>query len=393
MVGQLAGYWLGDRFGRSLFERPSMARFLPQLEAAQERLDRGGWKVLVVIRFAAVIKAFVPLVAGMSRMRFGPFLIGNVVGAFLWGSLYTLIGFLAGHQWPVVQSWMARGGLVVAGIWVVVLLVILATRWVANHPDTVRRWFIRVGRTRPGYRLVRLVHPTTGARGPATALLVVAGILAMTLWAFGVLLLDVLSREGVFLLDLPIVSYASRFQLPSLRVGARLFGTSTPPVVSAVVMLAMALYHWWRGRRITAIGVALGLSGQWVIVQLVQALVGRRSLVAVVDYGFPSEYMGALATLVVFAIWPWEPRSWKTTVWQAGAALAVLLTVTGSRVLLALEYPVDLVAGMAVGLAWSVVVAALFHERAALHLARLWEAVSHGPPSSPSSSSSSTSAS
>jgi undecaprenyl-diphosphatase len=99
--------------------------------------------------------------------------------------------------------------------------------------------------------------------------------------------------------------------------------------------------------------------GQWAIVEATRLIVARpapqvTALVSRGEYGFPSEYMAALAAVLVIVAWPWRPRRWEWTVfWFAAGALAVTLA-GASRLALLLAYPSDILAGVAVGAGWAV---------------------------------------
>jgi membrane-associated protein len=55
-------------------------------------------------RFLPVLRAFVPLAAGVGRMPYRTFVTFNIIGAFLWGVGLTLIGYFLG-QIPFVADY------------------------------------------------------------------------------------------------------------------------------------------------------------------------------------------------------------------------------------------------------------------------------------------------
>ena len=71
IMGESIGYWLGRRYGESLIRKiPLVRRLEPKLETAKDYFaERGGWTVAVG-RYATAAGAFVPFVAGTTRMPY-----------------------------------------------------------------------------------------------------------------------------------------------------------------------------------------------------------------------------------------------------------------------------------------------------------------------------------
>jgi membrane protein DedA with SNARE-associated domain len=91
MVGRWAGFPLLERFGRyvGLTERRLMlGRYLFKIH---------GGKVVFVGRFVAILRTFVALMAGASRMDWKVFLLWNAVGGVAWTVLYGTGAYLLGN--------------------------------------------------------------------------------------------------------------------------------------------------------------------------------------------------------------------------------------------------------------------------------------------------------
>jgi len=125
VLGSAAGYWISRLYGRALFERPD-SRFFKQshLRKAEAFYDKHGGKALVIARFLPVVRTFVPIVAGVTRMPFGRFLAYNIVGALLWAVGLTLAGYLLG-------TWIAGFDKYLAPV--IVLVVVLSILPTAIH--------------------------------------------------------------------------------------------------------------------------------------------------------------------------------------------------------------------------------------------------------------------
>lgn len=359
VIGDSVGYWLGKRFGPWILDRPRMAKFASRLDAAESSLARRGWWALVVARFTSFLRAVVPFAAGMASMPYRSFVVGNVVGGALWGSTYTLVGFVAGDRWQSVQHWLGRGGLILAGVAIVIGGIVWSGRWVASHRARVVAWFEPLTHTRLVGALARTVERPARRIALLAYLWPAAVAIVGGLWLFAGLLQDVLGKDEFFFFDGKALEYVASHQIPLITSAARVIGTLTPVWVTigvcAIVAVAMLARHHPR----RAAGITMAAIGQWAIVEATRLIVARpapqvTALVSRGEYGFPSEYMAALAAVLVIVAWPWRPRRWEWTVFGFAVG-ALTVTVAGaSRVVLVLAYPSDILAGVAVGTGWAV---------------------------------------
>ncbi|WP_432547003.1 DedA family protein [Kineococcus sp. SYSU DK004] len=92
VAGDTVGYWCGRRLGRPWLQRRAgkAAAHLPRAEAFYERY---GWFAVVACRYIPWLRAFVPVIAGISAMSYPKFASANVVGALTWGAALVLAGY------------------------------------------------------------------------------------------------------------------------------------------------------------------------------------------------------------------------------------------------------------------------------------------------------------
>lgn len=104
VAGDTVNYWIGNKFGTRAFRKEN-ARFLKPgyLAQTQAFYAKHGGKTIVLARFVPIVRTFAPFVAGVGSMRYGTFLLYNVVGAFVWVVSLTLAGFFFGSI-PVVKE-------------------------------------------------------------------------------------------------------------------------------------------------------------------------------------------------------------------------------------------------------------------------------------------------
>lgn len=113
VIGDTVNYHVGKYFGPKIFRKESSILFHKEyLVRAEKFYEKHGKKTIIIARFIPIIRTFAPFVAGIGRMPYGIFLIYNIVGAFLWCSLFIFGGYLFGNI-----SWIKEHfGLLILGI-------------------------------------------------------------------------------------------------------------------------------------------------------------------------------------------------------------------------------------------------------------------------------------
>jgi hypothetical protein len=98
VLGDSVGYSFGHKVGRKLFEKENSRFFKKKyLEQTEKFYDKHGSVTIVLARFVPIVRTFAPIVAGASKMHYKTFLTFNIVGGFLWSSLFVYLGFYAGE--------------------------------------------------------------------------------------------------------------------------------------------------------------------------------------------------------------------------------------------------------------------------------------------------------
>jgi membrane-associated protein len=128
VTGPVVGYEIGKRMGDRLFDSRALRRVPGAVHRARATLrDRGGVAVLGG-RFVAVLRALMPAAAGAVRMPYRQFLLHNMLGGVVWGVGYSLLGYLAGSAYGVVERRVGTGLAIVVAAIVVALVAAWAWR-------------------------------------------------------------------------------------------------------------------------------------------------------------------------------------------------------------------------------------------------------------------------
>lgn len=97
VIGDSVGYAIGRRMGPLIFRRKESLLFRQEnVTKAREFYERHGGKTIILARFIPVVRTFVPVIAGVARMRYATFLAFNVIGGVLWAVGVTLLGYFLG---------------------------------------------------------------------------------------------------------------------------------------------------------------------------------------------------------------------------------------------------------------------------------------------------------
>ena len=109
VTGPLVGYEIGRRMGDRIFA----SRLLPRIPGGVDRArtvlrERGGLGVLVG-RFVAILRALMPAAAGAAQVPYRTFVTYNLIGGVIWGVGYSLLGYLAGSAYTVIERRVGAG--------------------------------------------------------------------------------------------------------------------------------------------------------------------------------------------------------------------------------------------------------------------------------------------
>jgi membrane-associated protein len=103
VLGDNTNYWIGRQVGPRVFT--NKVRFLNKkyLDRTHAFYERHGGKTVFLARFIPIIRTFAPFVAGIGAMRYGRFLIYDLVGGLTWTAGFTLAGYYFGNL-PIVKE-------------------------------------------------------------------------------------------------------------------------------------------------------------------------------------------------------------------------------------------------------------------------------------------------
>jgi len=96
-LGNIMGYEIGRRSGPRVFKKEEAIFFSKDnIEKAESFYKKHGGKTILIARFIPIIRTIAPVLAGIGKMNFKIFMFFNILGATVWVTLMTLIGYWAG---------------------------------------------------------------------------------------------------------------------------------------------------------------------------------------------------------------------------------------------------------------------------------------------------------
>ena len=129
-LGSCINYWLGFKLGKEGLTKYGKYLFIrrKEVEHGEEWFHKHGPAVTLWGRYIPLVRTFISLPAGIYRMNFATFAIYAMIGAAPWAYAWAYVGFkLQEHYHEIEKYWKY------VDIAVVVVLVVLITRWVMSR--------------------------------------------------------------------------------------------------------------------------------------------------------------------------------------------------------------------------------------------------------------------
>lgn len=121
-IGKYGGHPLAERFGKYIFLTPE------RIKKAENFFNKHGGKVVAGARFVEGLRQANGIIAGLSEMRWLTFITFNVIGAAIWVSVWTSIGYFGGSHINTFLKYQLYLTIAVIGLLVVYILLRLIRR-------------------------------------------------------------------------------------------------------------------------------------------------------------------------------------------------------------------------------------------------------------------------
>ncbi|MFT4178833.1 MAG: bifunctional DedA family/phosphatase PAP2 family protein [Thermomonas sp.] len=368
LCGDGMSYWVGRRWGDSLRGVWPFRRYPQLLERGETLFRRNAVKSILIARYMGAVRAFVPAIAGMSKMPLPRYLQASGFACVSWAVLFLLPGWALGQAYDAVAAVADKLALVLLGLLAVLALVwamvLYTSRWFAAHADNLLARALRWTRQHP--HLGRYTAPLIDPRRPESAsLLVLAVCLFAVAWLWAWFNTSLLLRGGPSALDHSVHAFMFALRNPLAdRLMASLAAIGSAPVLG-IAAAAATLWLLWRKRWMAATHWLIAIGGGLAITMGLDAAADMpRPPTAAAGFGFPS--IAVTMTTVVFGFFavliarelPGRQRVWPYLLTGIATAL-----VSFARLYLGAHWLSDITGGVLLGVVWVLLLGIAYRRR------------------------------
>lgn len=115
IVGDIVGYLMG-RYASGWMIRHKKILKEVHIEHGRTFFSKHGGKSILIGRFVGPIRPIVPIIAGSIGMSMRKFLFWNILGAFMWSTLYIVLGFFFGAYARTIERFVSDTAVLVTVI-------------------------------------------------------------------------------------------------------------------------------------------------------------------------------------------------------------------------------------------------------------------------------------
>jgi len=108
-LGNLVGFWSGEKLGPKIFSKPKYSKHQPKLHAL---FEKHGPRAVSLAFFIPFVRCLLPISAGAAKMPWSKFVIWSLVGSITWIVIWGVTGYYLG-QIPAVRQNLEVGMLVI----------------------------------------------------------------------------------------------------------------------------------------------------------------------------------------------------------------------------------------------------------------------------------------
>lgn len=125
-IGDNVGYWLGRKGGRPLLDRYTHLFRIPAsvIQKGEGVFAKHGPATVFFARFVFGMRVIAGPMAGVLRMDWKKFCAFNFLGAALWVTVISIVGYKFGEEWESLVRVMGRVNLVIGiiALWIVYMV-------------------------------------------------------------------------------------------------------------------------------------------------------------------------------------------------------------------------------------------------------------------------------
>ena len=135
VMGDAISYWIGRRLGTGVLRQPMLLPHRRKIAWTRLYCRRYGVASIFIGRFFGPLRAFVPVMVGVLRMRQRVFQLANVTSAFVWVLAMLAPGYLAAKGLAQLEFMSEAHGptLMLIAFGALVIVAIVGMRWLKGR--------------------------------------------------------------------------------------------------------------------------------------------------------------------------------------------------------------------------------------------------------------------
>ena len=137
-LGSCVAYGIGAAGGRPLLLKYGKFVLISAADAAKADIffQKYGEATAFFSRLLPVVRTFISLPAGITRMHFGKFVAYTVAGSLIWSAVLVYVGKVLGQNWLAVRSALQRFDYLIVAL-VLVAVAVYVYRHVARRSPAI----------------------------------------------------------------------------------------------------------------------------------------------------------------------------------------------------------------------------------------------------------------
>ncbi|WP_446898261.1 DedA family protein [Clostridium sp. LBM24168] len=122
--GSCIAYYIGKVGGRPLVEKYADKLRLSKahIEKSDYYFNKYGESIVFFSRLLPIIRTFISLPAGISKMNFKKFTVYTLIGSSIWSVILSFAGYKMGESWTLIRQWFHFADIVL--VIIVILLIV-----------------------------------------------------------------------------------------------------------------------------------------------------------------------------------------------------------------------------------------------------------------------------
>jgi len=125
VLGSWVTYWIGYYGGRPLIRKYGRYVLITEhdLELVDRFFEKFGNLATFIGRMLPIIRTYISIPAGISRVKFWQFTLAAFVGSYVWSLFLGWIGVRLGENWESIRAYFRQVD------WIIVLIILVGLVW------------------------------------------------------------------------------------------------------------------------------------------------------------------------------------------------------------------------------------------------------------------------